>query len=433
MGRRTRAGRRDGAMPRPKPVEKIELSEKHTKLRLALTILFLVVGITALTYGVSSFFGADPGWDEIQSSAAGTNCGADFTFLYHLGSGGVSAAAEKRAVTALYSDGTEQAYRLFTADIEVEDAEGEKLRNVAYINSHPNEEIQVDEALYKAFSLIGEYGDRSLYLAPVYARYGDLFTCSDDSQTVDFDPYVNPEVAAEYKEAAAYANDRDAVDLELLGGNRVRLKVSGEYAAWAEENGVSRFIDFFWMKNAFIADYLADRLAEGGYVRGCLVSYDGFIRNLDGSGESYSIPVYDRVGQTVYPAAVMQYTGPAGMVYLRDYGMNEADRQRFYRYENGEIRTSYLDAADGLCKSARSDLICYGREQSCARILLEMIPVYVADSFREEAVSALEEKGIFSVYCQDGKVLYNGADVSFNSLYQEGSTAYKAEAIKNER
>lgn len=423
MARRTRASIREPI--RPKPVEKVELSEKHIKLRAALTILFLLVGAVFIAFGVSSCFSADSGWAEIKASSNETDCSGDFTLLYRLGAGDVSAGSENRALTALYSKASVTAYQLFTADEEFEN-----VCNVAYINRHPNETIQVDPGLYRAFSEVCRSGDRSLYLAPVYYRYDDLFSCTDDSQTADFDPYQNPQVAQEYAEAAAWAKNTDAVDLKLLGGNQVCLHVSDEYLDWAEKNRAGGFIDFFWMKNAFIADYLANALIDGGYTHGCLTSFDGFARNLDESGEFYSFSLYDRAGQDVRPAAVMEYQGPKSLVYLRNYGISQLDQWHYYQYGSGEIRTPYLDVDDGLCKSSRNDLVCLSKEQSCAQVLLQIIPVYIADSFQEEAVGKWREKGISSVYCENGVIFYNDPELSFRGMYQDGTVAYRTELIK---
>lgn len=407
-------------MPHLKPVEKIELSEAHTGLRLLLTLVLLLAGAGFITYAFSSLFSADVGWCEIESGAAEYHCGGDFTFLYRLGETDLSATAEKKLITSLYSDATESAFQLFTNDVAYED-----VHNVFYINRHPNEEIEVDPVLYKAFSLVQDYGNRCIYLAPIYARYDDLFYCTDDSQAVDFDPYLNPEVADDYAGIAAFANDTNAVDLELLGDSRIRLKVSEEYLAFARENEIESLIDFFWLKNAFIADYLADVMISNGYTRGCLSSKDGFVRNLDGSGESYSFSITDRVDQVLYAAAQMVYTGPVSIVDLRDYG----DGSQTYTFANGEIRTPYLDPQDGLCKSAVSELICYSREQGCAETLLQMIPAYLSDTFQPEILSDLAKSEIYSIYCQDGRVLYNDPALTLTNLYDRDSIRYSSQLI----
>ena len=417
--RRTRTDNRD--LPHPKPVEKVELSEKHIGLRVILAVLLLFLGAGCFAYAISSLFSGSDGWCRIDSNATEYHCGEDFTFLYCLGQGDLSSTTEKKAITALYSDATALAFQQFTNDVEYEG-----VHNVYDINRHPNQELEVDPLLYNAFALVAEYGDRSIYLAPIYAQYDDLFYCTDDSQAVDFDPRLSEEVAASYAGIAAFAGDREAVDVELLGDNRIRLKVSQEYLDYARENGIDSFIDFFWLKNAFIADYIAEVMISNGYTRGSISSCDGFIRNLDGSGELYTLDITDRVGQVLYTAGQMAYSGPAGIVTLRDTGTEE------YRYifSNGEIRTPYLDVRDGFCKSAVSQLTCYSQEAGCGEILLQMIPVYIADSLQTEALTRLAQGGIYSVYCQDSKIRYNDPALILTSLYDGEDARYTAELVK---
>ncbi len=422
MGR-TRKSNREPA--HPKPVEKVELSEKHVKLRFVLVILLALIGATGIGFGVSSLFGADSGWREIEAKSQELNCSDDFIFLYYLGGSGISASAENRALTLAYSEAAGEAYRLFTND---SDFDG--VHNVRYINQHPNQEIQVEEALYQAFSKLEEYGDRHLYLAPVYMQYDDIFSSNDDTEAMYYDPYRNEEVAAEYADIAAYARDSASVNLDLLGDNKIRLTVSSEYLAYAEENAITSFIDFFWMKNAFIADYLAEAMISKGYTRGCLSSYDGFIRNLDDGGFKYSVNLYDRVGSAVYPAALVDYTGPMSMVYLRNYGINARDKEHYYELQDGTIRTPYLDMEDGLCKSSRSDFLCYGEQASCAEVLLQMTPIYIADSFQAEQVDALKNDGIYSVYCDNGAIFYNDPSAAFSKLYQDEAVSYQPKLVE---
>ena len=51
--RETRTGGKGRDFPHPKPVNKIELSTEHGRLRLILTIVFLAIGAAAIAYGVS--------------------------------------------------------------------------------------------------------------------------------------------------------------------------------------------------------------------------------------------------------------------------------------------------------------------------------------------------------------------------------------------
>lgn len=400
MGRTVKSNRN---MPHPKPVEKVELSEKHPKRRFYLAILFLVIGVLALVHAVRMFFSTDAGWTEVSAnSASEINCSEDFVFLYELGAGDISATAENKALSIIYTDAAVKAFEMFNTDQAFTD-----LDNMYSINHNPNEVVEVEDALYQALELVQTYGDRKIYLGPVYAAYDDMFFCQNDSETIDFDPYQNEETAAYYAEIASYACDPEAVNVELLGDNQVRLDVSEEYLAYAEENGITNFIDFFWMKNAFIADYIADVLVEQGYTRGCISSYDGFVRNLDDRGESYSFGIYNRIGNEVDQAAIMEYSGQRSIVYLRNYMMSEKDMEHYYELGNGEIRTSYLDIADGLCKSSRNDLVSYSDRLGCAEIMLQISPIFISESWNAEAVNALVQNGIYSIYVEDGGLIYN--------------------------
>ncbi len=272
--------------------------------------------------------------------------------------------------------------------------------SVRFINDHPNEEITIDAPLYEAFAKLDAAGGRWLYLPAVYQTYNNLFASEADPIAAEFDPRVNEEVAAYFKEVLAYANDPDAVELELLGDNRVRLSVSDEYLVFAAENGIDSFIDFYWMKNAFIADYLAESLMDAGFTNGSISSYDGFVRNLDGRDVSYSFNLYDRAvtgaessgedGQ-IRQLAIMQYYGPISLVYLHDYAITSMDQQRYYQMDGGEMRTPYIDPQDGLCRNSISSLVSYSYDGSmgCADILLSVIPVYIADEFDADAVDVL--------------------------------------------
>lgn len=412
--------RKNRDVPHPRPVERIHLSEHNVRARFVAAAVLLAVGVAAFAYAAHSSISAESGWTEIQAdSGAETNCGGEFVFLYCLGTNGMSPTAEKKAVTALYTQAARKAYMLFTCDEEFQG-----MANICYINRHPNEEIQVDALLYETFSLLQEHGSRQLYLGPVYDIYDNVFYCEEDWQLADYDPRLNEDRAMEFGEIASFARNPEAVELLLLGNDRVCLRVSEEYLEYAAENGVMNFIDFYWMKNAFIVDYMADIMADAQYTAGSISSYDGFVRNFDDRNVSYSFHVYDRVAETVYPAAVMDYMGPRSMVYLRNYGINSLDLRRFYTLDNGEIRTQYLDIRDGLCRSAVNDLISYSGDMGCAEVLLRMIPVYISDALAEKELTALAENGVDSIYCKDRVIYHTEPGVDLTDFYTDGESAY---------
>lgn len=405
----------------PKPIEKIELSESNIKKRAIAAVLFLLIGVGLLIYCFMTVMTPQTGWTAIQATRT-ENDSAEFIFQYNLGVSGNSAAAENRAITLLYNETAEKAYRLFH-DTESFD----NVVNIHDINSFPNRELEIDEALYNALSVFDRCGSRYLYLAPIYKRYDDIFYCLDDSQIADFDPLTSNEVREEYGRTAAYVNDPEAVSLQLLGDNKIKLFVSEDYLKFAKEEGITDFIGFSWFKNAFEIDYIADTFIANGYTFGSLSSYDGFVRNMDSSGIDYSINIFDRNGGIVYQSAVMQYSGAKSIVYLRSFPMNSLDVRRFYRLDSGELRTSYLDIKDGIPRYSADNLFSYSGGKGCGEILLEMLPVYISEEFSAEKLNRLKSKGIYSIYCEDFIIRYNDGELVLSDLYDSDKIAYRKE------
>lgn len=404
------------------PIDKIELSSAHTGRKMVLTVVFLAIAVAAFVYGFMQLVRDDTGWQQITAlSTENVSCADEFVLYYELGAGETKGKEEKRALAALYTDAAVTAYQLFDSGTLYPDRV-----NVAWLNQHPNETTQVDPGLYKALEQVQASGVRTLYLAPVYDYYNAIFTCQEDAQMAELDPRQDDEIRQLYAECAAYARDPAAVDVELLGDEQVRLKVSEAYLAFAQEHETN-FIDFYWMKNAFIADYLADRLAENGYTRGALSSYDGFSRNLaDQEAGQFGFNIYDRADGQPLQAATLVYSGRMSIVYLRSYPMNGMDSWHYYQLADGQVRSAYLDTADGMCRSAIDDLVGCSAEKTCGQVLLELIPVFITDQFRPEALDALAEEGTYAVYCQDRTVIATSGAVELTGLYETDEVQYTA-------
>lgn len=396
----------DRKQPPVKPVTKIELSEKHVQWRLIAVIALIAVGCVAFIMGIINYLNKDSGWTQIEAtSSSEVNCSEDFVFQYNLGVSGISATAENKAVVTLYTDACVKAFEIFNSDMSFDG-----VTNIYEINQHPNEILTVDDVLYEAFEKIQESGRRELYLGPVYEMYDNLFYCNDDSETVSFDPYENEEAASAYSDMAAYASDASQIGLELLGNNQIRLNVSEDYLIYARENYIEKYIDFYWMKNAFIIDYIAQVMIDQGYTFGNISSFDGFVRNLDESGSvTYAFNLYNRDDETVSPEAVLNYSTPLSIVYLRNYRMSSLDDRFYYEYDNGDIRTSYLSVADGQCKSSVNNMVCYSLGDGCADLLLQVIPIYISDSFDSESVLSLAQQEIYTIYFDNGELICNDA------------------------
>lgn len=413
---------RDRSDRYPKPVKRISLLEKYPKSRLIIVILLIGIGIGAFGYSLVAYLTVDAGWTTIEASTSEASCADELIFQYNLGAGELSATAEQKAITALYTEAVIKAYQLFHTRISFDG-----VHNLYYINQHPNEEIEVDLVLYKAFSLMNQYKNRAIYLAPVYIQYDNLFGCNDDLETVNFDPRQNQEIATYFSEILSYTNDSDAIELKLLEGNKIMLSVSEAYLNYASENGFLDFIDFYWMKNAFIVDYIADVMVANGFVQGSISSYDGFIRNLDTVGDTeYAFNILDKEDNAIYPAGVMKYNNAISIVSLRSYPVNRLDWQYYYEFRDGTVQTAYIDPSDGYSKNSVDSLVCYARDSSCTEVLLRVMPVFIANHFDTKQLNTLAQSKFYSIYCENRTIFYNDADLRLTDLYNKDKVRYSA-------
>ena len=407
--------RREPVMPR---IIKLEVSEKNMRGRLIAVVVLLAIAFTAIGVAVKDAFTTDPGWKVMDCYAEIVTYSDEFVFSYYLGSEG-KATAEERAINTVYSKGMEDAYRFFT-DQALEDG----TRNLAYLNDHLNETVTIEHALYEALETLESAGVRHAYLAPVYVEYKPVFLSQNTSEAAVYDPMRNAELASYVQEAAAFANDPAHVRLELLGNDQVCLWVSEAYKAFLEAYEIETVLDLNWMTNAFVCDYVADLLIQQGFTKGFIASYDGFTRNLGGMEEEFRFNLFNREGQNYELAGALGYKGMFSCVYLRDYPMSDDDRWHYMAYEDGVITTVYLDPADGMSKSAVTDLVVYAQDKSCGELLTVAAPAMIAEELDVHSLLAADAKAI---WCEDKTLFHTEVEANIYLAEEAGYTAKIAE------
>lgn len=402
--------------PYVKPVKRIELSEQNMKLRWIFVVVLLTIGVSAIGVGISDALRTEPGWQPVEVMSDQPHYGEDFVLMYDFGETSAGAKTLEKALVGIYTASMEHAYRVFHPSLQ---AEG--LCNVAYLNAHVNETVAVDPVLYRALSVAKRYENRHLFMAPCAAEYSGIFLCDNDMDAVWFDPSENADMASWLQTLARYAADPEQIDLQILENNQVRLVVSEAYLTFAREHEISTFLDFDWMCNAFIIDYVAEELTSQGFTKGYLSSFDGFTRNLDARGNDYSFNIFDRQGNEINKPALFQYSEPMSIVFLRNFAMSTSDRWHYYTFATGNAVMAYLDPQDGRSKSAVPNLVSYSAAQSCAEILMQTADVFIADEFVASDLQRLAAEGVYSIWFQDLVLQYN--DPALNLEMTEGSSA----------
>lgn len=401
------------------PVKRIELSESNTTARWIAIVVLLAVAVTAMAVGLSSALTTDPGWRQVEVPPTNTNCSGDFVFVYEFGAGDVKATGEYKNVVNLYTSLTERGYQLFSAQ------EG----SLGKLNSNPNTVVTLPQELYEALELLTQSGIRYPFFAPAAREYSGVFLADNDADAALFDPNRDPERMAFVQEAVAYCADPAHISLELLDQNQVKLVVSEAYLAYGRENEIDVYFDFGWMKNAFLVDFLAEELAQAGYTRGHLTSFDGFTRNLDSRGGGYSYNLFDRLDNSIFIPARLNYTGPMSIVALRNYPLSDADRWHYHVYGDGAITSVYLDLR-GQNTSSTDNLTCYSQTDSCAEILMQAAPLFLAEELDYVGLGAMEAAGIHSVWAEGHVLIHTQNDADMQLLTESGDPEYMLVALK---
>ncbi len=409
----------------PTPVNQVEVSNKHVKLRTILFILFVVLATVFFAIALVLLLKVEPGWYSLKVDSSEYNNGDEFDFYYYFGDN--DDKDYRQSVQKKYTEANVYAYNIFCDLYQIDDT-----KNLYYLNTHPNQEIQVPGLLYRSLKTFEDSGNRFLYYAPVRQVYNTLLTADNDDIASSCDITQNNELRAYVEKLISYIENEENVKLEFYPNNTIKLFVSDSYLNEFKDEGLV-YIDFSWTKNAFIIDYIADSMTSAGYVNGVISSKDGFTRNLSKRDETYTSILYDFVCEDSganYAMGIgeIKYYQKLSFVSLRNYPISSGE-DGYYVYEDGTIRTLFVDFSSGENISAVNGLTAYSELMNCVDMVINLIPIYLNDELDMSKLDLLSNNGLFILYCEDSTIKTNGNLVELIPL-DRGDLTYEVENIK---
>ncbi|MGM9968781.1 MAG: hypothetical protein ACI35S_00125 [Anaeroplasma sp.] len=397
-----------------KPVEKIELNERHIKFRFILFIICFLVVIASIIVIIISFTKSDNGWSEIISTS-NINCDEDFEFYYNLGRTNESATSENKAISDIYTLNLEKTYILFDSYNEYP-----KYKNVFYINQNVNTEIEVDSILYDSLKKVLECNEKLLYMGPIYELYDNVILAINDDSAKYSDPVYSNNSLEIINKIRSYINGED-IKLLLLGDNKIKLSISSEYLNYLTELEFTKIISFGWLKNAFIIDYVANSLIDAGYTNGYLATYDGFFINLS-NDSNFKLNILENYNDVPCVAAQITFNSPMSVVQYRSYMYYRSDLNRYYKYSDGTYRHYYIDE-DGYSKSSVNTLTCYSLNISCSDIALKTYNIFINSTFNIDYIIDLSDCYNF-VWSEDNRLFYTDETIDKINYYNSFEGVY---------
>ena len=66
----------------------------------------------------------------------------------------------------------------------------------------------------------------------------------------------------------------------------------------------------------------------------------------------------------------------------------------------------------------------------CAEVLMQALPVYVAEELSKEAAAQLADYGIYTIYCEKGVIKYHDASLVLTDVLKNENMKYSIELVK---
>ncbi len=371
--------------------------------------------------------GSTAGWQEIKPEGIDSAIADMFIFNYDVGEDD-----NVKELAELYGSTLKYAYAIFDANgLPDDDTLDASVIGLSSLNLSAGVPISVSPELYSALDLMRADSSRTLFLGPLHEIYREVFTSHNPSLAASIDPMKNAEKARFCSEIASFAAGDQGIRYDLTQDNTVVLHIDAAYHDMLDSVGTRNYLDFGWMRDAFIVDTVAESLASAGYTNGTVASYSGFTRNVSTDSEQdYSFGLYDLYRNNVYCAASISYKGAISTVTYKAFSMNANDKKLVYEYSNGDVTHGYLNATDGMPLAACDMMLFHSAEKSCAEIAVETAELYITETEDKDRIEQLQSYGIGAVWCDGTTINYTSDDISIYDLFSSDSLKIYYNTVK---
>lgn len=320
---------------------------KKAAVKIAVGILAFIIAIVAFGYAFSRILHRDPGYyavepikDDIAPFYAG---GIKFNYYFEGTSSEIRAAQNE--LQKAYSGAMLRIYKLLDSGRAYSG-----FKNIAYINQHMGEDIELDADLFSILTTalrLTDEGRFNMFAGALHTEWTAINVLSDPEEA---DPLNDPGMAERIAMITSAVNDRSNFDFRIVDQERhiVNFTVSDRYAALVEQADLpNAVIDTAFLKNAFMLDYVRSMLEAAGYKSGYLIADDGTALALSDSREASYVLYGRRAVEPVQALTLAMEPGTACCMY-RSFDQEDALQYYVIRTENGEaLRHPHYCQKDG--------------------------------------------------------------------------------------
>ena len=281
---------------------KIEVSEKHIGLRIAVTAVALVIAVVAFTIGVVNIGKKTPGYQNIEAKVDAEAILYNDAVLYRYWFGGTSNEI-KRSINALVLEYTPILSAAYKQTDHQNTYSGQV--SIGTINQHPGEVVTVSPELYAilkdAYAKTLEGRGYNMFAGALYAEWKSIQILEDPKE---FDPANNENTAERLHAIAAVVNDLSNFNLEFLDDSNCSLRFStaSGYDDFCREYEITAYaLDLNNLRDAYMLSMMGPALVADGYSLGHLTTPEGLALNTSPRGTlSFDLHTWEYGKDSVY-------------------------------------------------------------------------------------------------------------------------------------
>ena len=388
---------------------RLEVSEKHIGLRIALTAVAFVIAVVAFTYGVTRIGHKDPGYHVIEAKVDAETILVNKAVTFKYWFDGKSNAIKEgiNDLTAAYTPILSAAYKELDHQNTYTGAV-----NIASLNQNQGQELTVSQNLYSvlkdAYGRTLEQKGYNMFAGALYTEWRSILILDEPS---DFDPDNNPDEAARISAIASMVSDLSNFSLEFSDASRtVRFSVSDKYAQFCRDLEIDApALDLNLLKDAYMLKMISEGLGlrEDGY----LYTAEGTVLNMRQTGTlGYDMYTLEDGKETVYASVNLE--GAFSATTFTAFGMGS-----YYGYKlmtindnngsngvNGNnsplYRHMYFDVRTGEFTNILMSATVISRDKDIVEDVYQTIILNTLSSEKEVSsyAASLEKAGMFVSY-----------------------------------
>lgn len=325
--------------------------KRKTIITIVLIVVAAIVGVYAMFAMLERAAHRDPGYYKLEApkSDSAPLYAHDYTFEHYFAGESLEIKYAVDNCAKTYGDILLRIYKLTDAKNQYENC-----KNIAYLNAHNGEEVELENELFDILSSAYELTQAGMFNMFAGALNGAWNDIIYSSEPAEFDPAVNAAQEARIAAAVECMQANKLFSFEIVDAEKhiVRFNKTEEYAELLRTNDFTEtVIDLGLLRDAFVIDTVCALMEQQGYDNGYMTSLSGVTKALSKmSDQGHEYVAYGLADGRAVQAFSLPMMPDSACCTLRSFGLEgelgyytlQTDEGELLRSPNYSITTGEL-------------------------------------------------------------------------------------------